>query len=189
MADEPDDAAAPWEKVKTWFHKIVASPIAEREGLMRAMVPELRETHPDTIQKIAQWGRDGLFLYQAVESALHSALSRTDLSEDEKREALEDLVDCAAAIATIRDAPHGLVSAGIAMDVARSALFLGLRAGLSAHDIERLRREVIRSRQRASASGRVKQRQQRSLEWKLHAKAIAQRVRDGGTQVEPRENC
>ena len=104
-------------------------------------------------------------------------LRRTDLSDDEKREALEDAVDCAAGIETIRAAPRGLVSAGIAMEVAWSALFLGLRAGLSPDDIERLRREATRSWQSEAGSGRGKQRRRQRIGLKLLTKEIAKRVR------------
>jgi hypothetical protein len=109
MADEPDDAEVEvggFEKVKMGLESILASPFADQEGLLRAFVRDLKESHPRTSGWIAQAKRDGLLLFLAFKSALKSAIGRTDLSDHEKREALDTAGDFIVDLLTIRHAPH-----------------------------------------------------------------------------------
>jgi hypothetical protein len=130
MADEPDDAAAGWKKAKRGIEKILASPFADREDLTRTLARELRETQPETAKMIAGLNRDGRLLASVFQSALNSTLGRTDLSDDQKREALDNAGDFIADLLTTREAPHGFVPADGAMEFALSALFAGMYSGL-----------------------------------------------------------
>ena len=106
------------------------------------------------------------------------AIIRDDLTDGEKSEIVRD--DLGTVVATLAMLWRGTnsVPGDVAIEFAWSTFWIGLRAGLTPEEIERLRVEWFRSRQRASAVGRVKQRREASLGWKVHAKEIIKRVRD-----------
>ena len=122
------------------LRRISMEPLADRDELLR----QLRRDRPELKDKFRSLRQQSWVLWGAVEHALVSALSRADLTADEKSEAHSDAWHCAAAI-KVADTPdpHGLLSgllpSRIAIDFAFSALFLGLRAGLGPEEIEKIR--------------------------------------------------
>jgi hypothetical protein len=176
MADEPDQAKVEvggFEKVKMALHEILASPFADQESLLRVFVRDLKESHPKTAAAIAQAKRDGLLLFVAFKSALNSALGRTDLSDDQKRAALDEAGDFIADLLTIRHVPHLSVPPDAAIEFAMSALLVGMYSGLRPKEIDRLFRAKQSDRGKRSAT----RRQEKSASWVTYATGQAKAVR------------
>ena len=95
--------------------------------MVKEFLEELKGQDPETLGYIVRWGRDG----------------------SEKFELANEGNSFAAALKVIRD--DGRCSIDLAMELVWSALLIGLRTGLKPHEIERLKSEMFRTRQRANA--------------------------------------
>lgn len=177
MSAEGDGNQAGFKKLKIRLEKIGAGPVEAREDLIWALVEDFRETDPGTIKLIAEWGRNGLFLGEALVFALESALGRDDLAEEQKRAALNDAGVSVSALKAFQGARNGLVSRDIAMQLATSALFLGLSSGLRREEIEHLRQRFFRANQSERGQRSAAKQEQARRPWKIKATDLAQGVR------------
>jgi len=181
VADEPDDAEvelAGFEKAKAAFEKILRSPLAERENLLRLFVLDLKKSHPVTAKMLAQLGRDRpRLLFAGFKSAIESTLVRPDLSEDEKSEALENAAEFIPILLTIRDAPQLSVPSGAAVEFAMSALLVGMYSGLRPKEIDKFLR--------AKQSDRGRQNRKKAAGKKRDLDDPRRRAREGGPSGTP----
>jgi hypothetical protein len=164
------------EDVRDWLQRIFASPFAEREALYKQFAGEMWKSNPALGKQIASWARNGVFLFEAYYQALKSVLERSDLTEDEKAEALRDFSDFCAFIEMSVQDHSGLVSLDLAFDFAMNALFAGLRARLSAAEVEKLKADFLTDWQRSAAKEAVKKRIE-NMRWVPHATEIAKQSR------------
>src|SRR5271156_2207790 len=113
MADEAESRIA---FLKAPFARISAAPFDDREALTKEFAQEFQRRDPETTAKFKRWGGDGWFLWRACELALESALVRTDLTADEKRETLSDAWHSVAALkASVSPESHGHLPSRIAI--------------------------------------------------------------------------
>jgi hypothetical protein len=141
MADDSESRFAP---LKDAMARIMAAPANDRVVLTKEFLDGLQRQDQETFSNVITWSRNGAFLWAAVESSVRSAQARTDLSDSDKLNVLDDAVTFGAALKTLASNP---VTRDIAMELASSALFVGLQAGLKPDEIERLRTDAFRSRQ------------------------------------------
>jgi hypothetical protein len=178
MRDMTDEAESRIAFLKDAFARISAAPFDDRDALTTEFAQEFQRRDPETAAKLKRWGGDGWFLWRACEIALESALVRTDLTADEKRKTLSDGWHCVAALkAAVSPESHGHLPSRIAIDFAFSALLLGLRAGLSPEEIEKIRASQASDMGRSGGVKSAETRKRETSPWGNHASEIAARVR------------
>ena len=156
------------------LRRISMEPLEDRDELLR----QLGRDSPELKDKIRSWRQQSWVLQGAVECALVSALARTDLTADEKRETLSDAWHCVAALkAAVSPESHGHLPSRIAIDFAFSALLLGLRAGLRPEEIEKIRASQASDMGRSGGTKSAETRKRETSPWGNHAAEIAARVR------------
>ncbi|MGO9390979.1 hypothetical protein [Rhodoblastus sp.] len=174
MTDGPISRFA---SLKEAMARILAAPVTDRIALTNKFFQELQDRDSETFSDLVRWGRDGSLLYSAIEAALGSALVRPDLTDSERRGALEDAGTFVSALKAISIGSNVLCSTDMAMELAWSALLVGLRAGLKPYEIEKLRVAKASDMGRSGGTKSAETRKAKAVFWQTWATTENQRLR------------
>jgi hypothetical protein len=164
------------ELLEEWLSRRKGRSPGQLAELNAEFAQKLRAAFPLEEEDIRHFHRAGLLLFATFEFALRCILNRTDLSDGDKAEALNDAEDFCAGFGVTRDAPDGLVSSKIAFDLAAAALFLGLQAGLGPDEVKRLHQQLRHAHGSRGGTTSGKRRGGENRKWVPHARELAERI-------------
>jgi hypothetical protein len=172
METEGPSAFAPLAEM---LEALRTAPDAERSALFATYMRRLRREFPGHFNLIRLGAVDhGAFLALVAHSAFTSAHGRAELTEAEKQEVSEDFADVVNGISYFNNREGEFKSA--AHKVIMAALFLGMRAGLSHNESERLRAAWLKERQSAVAKKSAPARKTK-WDWRPHATELVAKAR------------
>jgi hypothetical protein len=145
--------------------------IEERERLRPDFIQAIRKNLPGLIEEYDTRSANGAYLKDMFDQCMKRGLARPDLTPDRKTNAMEDAADFMAMFDELAKVPK---LGALAFAFATSALFTGLRAGLSPVEVDELRAKFMSEHQRNIAmKGRERR---RDMPWREFAKKAALRM-------------
>jgi hypothetical protein len=170
MKDEDDDLRELNDLLKQYAEATTEERKHLRPGIERA----ISKVSPSLMDTADTRFFNGDYLKDMFDQCMKRVLARSDLSPDRKTNAREDANDFWAFFNTTRQWPVPKLAAH-AYEMTVLGLFTGLRAGLNAVEIDKLRAGFLSERQRKAAEKGVEDR--RNKEWQKFAKDEALRLR------------
>jgi hypothetical protein len=170
-AEESDLTDTDQEALRALQEEYFEASIEDRDRLRPTLVQKMRDAYPEAAAILEKIVGDGSFLLAMFKHCLRSALARPDLSNRQKNNIIEDMLDFYFMHWQLGNAKDGRCARETAVELARAALFVGAMAGRDPDEIEKLRKRFMAEHQRKAAAKGAESR--RDKPWQGFAKAEA----------------
>lgn len=158
------------------LRSISEAPAADRMQLYKQLAIETWTSSPDLARYATTKYLNGAFHAHKYYEVFEIAINRADISEDDKLWAQESAFEFYEDLQEAVKSPSGLVSLGLALDLAMNALFAGLRAGMTPEQVTKFREDWFSALQRERGKKSAEKRKA-DRPWVTHAKERAHHFR------------